>query len=460
MSTPSAFLLLLIPLLLSAAAPSMPPDELRALLDFVGGLVADPGWAELHPLPCTETPWPGIQCETAAGESDHLHVTSIHVGPDVASCKSSATLPPESLLHLPFLKTLSIFSCFLSLKTVSLPPSLFTNSSSLEQLILDSNTGLSGEIPSSIANLNRLRVLCLSQNAFRGVIPPEFGDLLSLQELDLSYNHLTGHTPEKIGSLLNLRIIDFSFNELQGTIPSSWRTLHSLQKLDLSFNSLSGTVPPELGELNRLVLLDLSHNNLTGPLPETLSGLNELEYFLMENNPLNARIPIFLADLKKLQAVGLSRCGLTGPIPSFTSLVSLAALSLDRNKLNGTVPRSLESLPKLGQLNLSQNQLSGEISFSEQFMARLGKRLDLRDNTGLCSMLNNTFHYEAPPCLGSTGNNGGNGNHSLGGNRGEIEAADIGKDQPLYGSGGAGFIGHLRSQGFAIVISAFLARWI
>ncbi|KAK8918799.1 hypothetical protein KSP39_PZI022108 [Platanthera zijinensis] len=52
-------------------------------------------------------------------------------------------------------------------------------------------------------------------------------------------------------------------------------------------------------------------------------------------------------------AVGLSRCGLTGPIPSLTSLVSLAALSLDRNKLNGTVPRSLESLPKLGQLNLT-----------------------------------------------------------------------------------------------------------
>ncbi|KAK8953497.1 hypothetical protein KSP40_PGU010613 [Platanthera guangdongensis] len=454
MATPSALLLLLLlPLFLSTAAgTSVPSEELRALLDFVGGLVADEGWAELHPLPCTETPWPGIQCETAAGDTDRLHVASIHVGPDVASfppCKSSATLHPEGLLHLPFLKTLSLFSCFLSPNSVSLPPSLFTSSSSLEQLVLDSNTGLSGKIPSSISNLTRLRVLCLSQNAFHGVIPPEFGHLLSLQELDLSYNHLTGQMPEEIGSLLNLGIIDLSSNELQGTIPASLSTLHSLQKLDLSFNSLCGTVPPELGELKRLVLLDLSHNNLTGPLPETLAGLNELEYFLMENNPLNTGIPIFLADLKKLQAVGLSRCGLTGPIPSLTSLVSLAALSLDRNKLNGTVPRSLESLPKLGQLNLSKNQLSGEITFSEQFMMRLGKRLDLRDNTGLCTMLNTTFHHEAsfnleaPPCLG--------------GNRGVIEAAVLDKDPPLNGNGGAGFIRHLRFQGFAMVISALLA---
>ncbi|KAK8919148.1 hypothetical protein KSP39_PZI022107 [Platanthera zijinensis] len=204
---------------------------------------ADTGWAELHTLPCTETPWPDIQCEAAAGDTDRLHGASIDVGPDVASfppCKSSAT--QNSLPLQPF-----------PLPQLRLPPAL-----SLHQLLLIRTARpplqhrTLRQNPSSISNLTRLRVLCLSQNAFHGVILPEFGRLLSLQELDLSHNHLSGQMPEEIGSLLKLGIIDLSSNKLQGTIPASLSTLHSLQKLDLSFNSLCGTVPPELGELKRL----------------------------------------------------------------------------------------------------------------------------------------------------------------------------------------------------------------
>ncbi|PKU71561.1 receptor like protein 29 [Dendrobium catenatum] len=464
------FLLAFLPCSVSVFhSPAMPVDELVALLDLVGGLVAEPGWAELHPHPCTDTPWPGIQCEAAAGDAGILHVTGIHVGADVSPsppCKPSAFLSPDALLHLPFLKTFSLFGCFLSPNSVSLPPSIFTNSSSLEQLVLDANTGLTGEIPSSVSKLKRLRVLCLSQNAFHGVIPEEIGSLRSLQELDLSYNRFRGEIPVEIGELSSLRIIDLSSNELQGELPASIGCLHSLQKIDFSLNYLSGRVPPELGELKDLVLLDLSNNNLTGPLPDHLSKLNELEYFLMENNPLNTSIPLFLGGLKKLQVIGISGCGLLGSIPSFfASLVSLTALSLDKNSLNGSVPESLESLPKLGQLNLSQNQLSGEIGFSEEFVRRLGKRLDVRDNHGLCTKVHkyqeNSFNLEAPPCLGSTVNNGRIGNKSLGGNNGDEETGDLKIKPSSNGNGGTGswhelgliFLGQLSLQAMAIVMT-------
>ena len=75
---------------------------------------------------------------------------------------------------------------------VELPPALFTNASSLEQLVLKSNPGLTGRIPATLSDLRSLRVLSLSQNGFRGEIPPELGRLAALQQLDLSYNNLTG----------------------------------------------------------------------------------------------------------------------------------------------------------------------------------------------------------------------------------------------------------------------------
>ncbi|XP_073005283.1 uncharacterized protein [Typha latifolia] len=385
-------------------------EELLGLFEVLGDLLEDPTWAQFHPHPCTDTPWPGIQCEMVQNQDQDglLHVTRIHIGPDVASppCKPSAKLSP-SLLKLPYLKSFSLFSCFLAPAKVILPPSLFTNASSLEQLVLKSNTGLSGEIPSSLATLANLRVLSLSQNNLHGGVPGELGGLRNLEQLDLSYNSLTGEIPVEIGGLTRLAIFDLSWNELAGEVPSSLGQLHTLQKIDLSFNKLSGRIPPDMGKLDRLVLLDLSYNSLTGPIPETFSELKELQYLLMVNNPIGTRIPLFVGSLRKLAVLGLSGCGLLGPIPSyFASLCNLTALSLDRNSLNGSIPPSLGALPHLGQLNLSQNQFIGEIGFSNGFVSRLGKRLDVRDNKDLCidphRYQNLSYYLEAPPCAASS----------------------------------------------------------
>ncbi|KAI0497561.1 hypothetical protein KFK09_020792 [Dendrobium nobile] len=459
------FFVLLLSLLTTCSSVSnensMNADEHRALLDLVGSLLADSSWTELHPQPCTDTPWPGIQCESDISDADLLHVTSIHIGPDLLSpppCKSFASLSPASFLHFPFLKTFSLFSCFLYPNSVSLPPSLFTSTPALERLVLNGNPGLSGEIPSSVSSLQRLRVLSLPQNNFHGVIPREIGRLRALQQLDLSYNHLSGEIPEEIGRISSLSILDFSSNQLRGKLPASIGSLQSLEKIDLGFNHLSGRVPPELGELKKLVLLDFSHNNLSGPLPEELSGLKQLQYLIMENNPFNISIPFFLSSLKKLTVIGLSGCGLMGPIPPyFASLESLTALSLDNNSLNGTVPDSLDLLSNLGELNLSQNQLSGEIGFSVEFVRRLGKRLDLRGNKDLCAKPNDKYEeasvrLEAAACLGPGIDNGGK--------RGVVEDGDGRISSSLDGNEvenccyfGVSSLWTLGFQGIAIVVA-------
>jgi hypothetical protein len=117
----------------------MEEEEILGLFEVMSALLEDPGWAELHPQPCTDTPWPGIQCEIGDQDPPIFHVTKIHIGPDVVTppCKSSANLS-DSLFKLPFLKTLSIFNCFLT-SPVTLSPTLFSATTSLEHLDLVSN---------------------------------------------------------------------------------------------------------------------------------------------------------------------------------------------------------------------------------------------------------------------------------------------------------------------------------
>ncbi|KAI3455995.1 hypothetical protein Pfo_012658 [Paulownia fortunei] len=385
----------------------MEEEELFGLFEVMSSLLEDPTWAQMHPLPCTDTPWPGVECELLE-ETSIFHVTKIHVGADVVNppCKASAKIS-ESLLKLPYLKTLSLINCFTK-SPVSLSKPLFGSLSFLEHLALESNPSLSGEIPSSISNLVSLKILCLSQNNLSGEIPKEIGGLVNLQQLDLNHNNLSGSIPEEIGSLERLAILDISWNSLQEAVPSSIGGLQFLEKIDLGSNKLQGRLPQELGKLKRLVLLDLSHNTLTGPIPENLSGLQQLQYLIMEDNPLNTSIPSLVGSLIKLTVLSFSGCGLTGPIPTtFSNLTNLIALSLDSNSLNGTVPPEFGTLPSLDMLNLSRNQLSGELLFPQDFINRLGRRLDIRENNGLCTkqeaQTSNTSSrfLQNPTCLGA-----------------------------------------------------------
>lgn len=388
----------------------MEKEELLGIFEVMGALLEDSEWAKEHPQPCTETPWPGVQCEIGDEDPPIFHVTKIHIGPDILSppCKSSATLS-ESLLKLPYLRTLSIFSCFAT-SPVTLSPNLFGAFSSLEHLALVSNPTLTGEIPQNLSQISSLRVLSLSQNNLQGKIPSKIGALVSLEQLDFSYNNLSGQIPEEIGGLESLTILDLSWNVFEGQLPYTLGQLQLIQKIDLSSNRLTGRLPPDIGKLNRLVLLDMSRNLINGPIPETLSGLEHLEYLVADTNPINTEVPNFVGKLMNLKTLSFSECGLIGPLPnSLSSLKNLTALSLNNNSLTGTVPPNLGTLPSLDLLNLSNNQFSGELALPEDFIERLGKRLVLRGNNGLCTSNplykkdNISTNVIAPLCLNPRG---------------------------------------------------------
>jgi hypothetical protein len=189
------------------APPELPRSELAAIYRVMADLLDDPTWPQLHPRPCTDTPWPGLQCELAPDDSRRLRATRLHFGPDVSTppCKPGARLAAPAILGLPHLKTLSLFGCFVGAGPVELPAALFTNASSLEQLVLKSNPGLTGRIPATLTNLKSLQVLSLSQNGFRGEIPRELGGLAALQQLDLSYNNITGEVRTEYFGCLSWR---------------------------------------------------------------------------------------------------------------------------------------------------------------------------------------------------------------------------------------------------------------
>ncbi|KAH9715392.1 Receptor-like protein 1 [Citrus sinensis] len=86
--------------------------------------------------------------------------------------------------------------------------------------------------------------------------------------LDLSCNQLTGDIPSEIGDLKKIRGLNLSHNCLSGSIPRSFSNLKMIESLDLSNNRLSGQIPAQLIELNFLSNFNVSYNNLSGLIPD------------------------------------------------------------------------------------------------------------------------------------------------------------------------------------------------
>ncbi|KAJ4884496.1 receptor like protein 15 [Raphanus sativus] len=99
-------------------------------------------------------------------------------------------------------------------------------------------------------------------DAYRG------GILNYLYGLDLSENELTGEIPSGLGDLLKLRALNLSHNYLSGVVPATFSGIKNLESLDLSFNRLRGMIPPQLTELSSLAVFNVSFNNLSGAIPQ------------------------------------------------------------------------------------------------------------------------------------------------------------------------------------------------
>ncbi|KAK9993263.1 hypothetical protein SO802_022966 [Lithocarpus litseifolius] len=274
----------------------------------------------------------------------------------------------------------------LSLSLVNIPypvPSLLANMSSLYSLIL-TNCGLLGELSTNIFQLPNIELLHLVQNpglignlpnfnrtshlmylfvmgtGMSGEIPASMGNLESLKYLSLSLNNFSGLVPPSIGNLSKLTVMSLSGNSFRGNLPS-FANLNHLAYLDLSSNDFAGPIPCNLMNLTSLTSLNLESNKFQGPIPSSISGLKNLMYLDLSFNNLSGTMELdSLHVLKNLTTLGLSfnKLSLLGKINSNASFPNLAILRLASCNLS-EFPQYLLNLDKLIYLDLSFNNIHG-----------------------------------------------------------------------------------------------------
>lgn len=208
----------------------------------------------------------------------------------------------------------------------------------LETLLFRHITNLTGEIPSAIAKLTRLRMVRLSWTNLTGPVPSFFSKLPALYYLDLSFNQLSGSIPPSLSLLPNLLALHLDRNRLTGTIPES-------------FGAFTGSSPPDLF---------LSHNQLTGSVPKSLGKLN-FSTLDFSRNRLTGDISFLFGKSKALQDADFSRNLFEFDITKLEFPESLNALDWNHNKLKGNVPVALTTLANLQRFNVSYNRLCGKI---------------------------------------------------------------------------------------------------
>ncbi|KAH0449957.1 hypothetical protein IEQ34_020649 [Dendrobium chrysotoxum] len=107
---------------------------------------------------------------------------------------------------------------------------------------------LSGEIPSSISQMDRLSILNIENNKLSGGLPPTIGNL-PLILLNVSNNQFSGSIPAELSEIQCLQILDLSYNNFSGEFPASLNNISDLNKFNVSFNPLLYGAIPMSGQI-------------------------------------------------------------------------------------------------------------------------------------------------------------------------------------------------------------------
>lgn len=213
-------------------------------------------------------------------------------------------------------------------------------------------------LPSSLADLPRLKAISLKSNEFK-VFPEVLLQITRLTELILSENQLKV-LPDGISSLRHLKVLELSDNNELTALPNGFCDLTALTRLKAENCGLE-SLPEDFGELSALQELDISHNSFVR-LPESMGALTSLITCDLSINHLQ-RIP-----------------------PSMGYIQSLRELKIDQNDLPETYRAAAVGQGISGLLSFLRKEDERERQEEIERMKPVGKvsKRGARSCPGLC----------------------------------------------------------------------------
>ncbi|XP_071688506.1 receptor-like protein 49 [Rutidosis leptorrhynchoides] len=300
--------------------------------------------------------WDGVVCSSSEG-----HVIELDLG---ASSINGSITSNSTLFKLVHLQKLNLSRNNFVKSQI---PSEITTLKQLTSLDFY-NSAFSGEFPTPIFHLPKLKYLNMSRNHDLVGSLPEFPNNALLESLSLYSTGFFGIIPESISNLKHLVLLDLSRSFFSGSIPVSISNLTQVTILALGFNEFTGPVP-SLASLTKLKVLDLSYNNFETKCDYGwIDKLTNLEQLYLDDMNIADEILPSVANLTKLSYFTISSSYIFGGIPtSFTNLTQLTYLDLHDNQLYGRVPSELSNFKNLTFLDLTSNKFNDSLNLDTFF---------------------------------------------------------------------------------------------
>ena len=207
-------------------------------------------------------------------------------------------------------------------------------------------------------SIGRVTTLDLTRNGLTGQLPSRLGELSRMKELRIGDNPLTGRLPLSLARL-PLREFHYGDTQLCAPVESDFQTW-----LD-AITSHQGT-GVECTPVSDRDVLETFYRATSGP--DWIDSENWLtdapldEWYGVETDESGRVTGLQLAGRWDSGSRSWIRHGLAGGIPpELTNLGSLRELDLGTNDLTGPVPPELGRLESLESLDLGDNDLSGSI---------------------------------------------------------------------------------------------------